>query len=312
MKRFSNLFAMSLIFIFIFSILAVSEEPPKQEKNKLSEEELWNIYYDLIAKIKPYEIPFDRAEHEKLVKPSMKIYEGDGVEAWSDHYAYIGNEKKLTVSIDIMSGEIISLYVTSVRKKVDESLEENKSEKLKFTEQKAIHYAKYYLILNTRIALQNYETVVSNRDGYWSVYFWRTLGSYRFYKDNIAVHFSEKYGLISYHNWLFSEECDTKAKISKKEAIELGKKNLESIMNSWYKTKSIKTKLEDATLMIINPFLLENDLCNKRHSLDEMRQTRLAWKVLYFEDPFFMGCYAISIYIDAITGKQMFWYQVAP
>ena len=305
MKRLFNLFAVSFILSFIFSICAFSEEPPKQEKKKLSEKELWNIYYDFIAKIKPYDIPINRQEHEKEIKPVIKHINKTHITTMMESYVSIGKPGRINVEIDEYTGEIRYYAVTPLNYYNDSN--KNEIDKAKMKKEEAIEKAKSFLFLAKEIKLKEYSVISVCCGDEWSIYFHRKLDGYEYKNDLITIVFSEKYGLLDYVNNLFSDECNVQKQIDKERAEELGLKYFLEINKKSLSPIEKKIVTFGPNLFIINPALLKSDNDASKAPMKELRKSRLVWLIGY------MGCStrnqprSITIYIDPITEELIYY-----
>jgi len=281
-----------LMFMLVASSLATETE----EKRKLTDEQLWSAYYDFITKVKPYSLPVEKAEHANKIKPTMRHYDCIDDFTMAETHTIIRNPKDIKVTIDSYSGEIRSFFLKRYSP-MTPIHGAGKNMKFDLTEAEVKKIAEKYLFLNKEIPLKEYSTSISNTYGDWFIIFSRKKDNYFYERDLISMDYSEKYGLINYHNALFSDECDTKAKIEKGAAIELSKKALLSVLRD--KRLDINDfDRSKISLLIVNPNYIKANHDVSELKMSELRKTRLAWKAFISSRQ-----YLAVIYIDALNGE---------
>ena len=195
-------------------------DKPVEARKQLSDDELFDIYYKFIAKIKPYGLPADRKEHEKAVNPVVRGWGGAAYRE-IEYYVDLGTED-IHVAADGNTGDIRSYTLGLVMEHGPPQVKEKYAPPkvpAKLAALKVEEIAKSYLFLNTVMELKEYKLTATYLDNLWYITFERQLGGVSFERDAISMFYSEKYGLLSYRNQLFSDECDVKAKKTKEDAL---------------------------------------------------------------------------------------------
>jgi len=308
--------SLNLIGIITISVLlaaaAFAEDPHREATlpagSKLSRDDLFDIYYDFIEKIKPYGLPADRKEHEKTVNPAVRGWGGGAVFTMVDYYVTLGTED-IRVTVNGDTGEIraysLDLVIEYGPIKVKDKYALPKLP-AKLTASKIKEIAKSYLYLNTEMALKEYKLTVTYGGNVWDMKFERQLAGVVFERDAIYMTYSEKYGLLSYRNRLFSDECDIRAKKTKEDALTVADKYCAEVKKK-LKIKPARAYDGDAKLLIINPALLRQEVDGRSVPLAQLRKTRLAWQLCYVGHSEWAARMrnVIVVYIDAITGEPL-------
>lgn len=294
-----------VIILVLLSCATGAEEPTgkaESPKKLLTDAELWDIYYGFIAAIKPYGIPVERVEHEKLIRPKMTHHQNFNSGTHSERVTSISSRgDQISVYIDTYTGEIRSLHLWETLFKL-----EGKTVKPRLSRREVTKIAEKYISLNKTIPLKEYSVTVRRENNHWWVDFARKLDGHKFMLDTILVEYSEEYGLLSYVNAVFSEECDTTVKVSKKIAAALADKYLASVKKKTIDIPMKRMEVED--LKIVNPAYMQALQDFKKVPFSELRKTRLAWPVTY-EDASEARMdlpVIIMIYVDALTGKLLY------
>jgi len=294
-----TLFAAIIMVIFSYSIdLFASEKIASTSQKKIPEEQLWDIYYDFLSKIKPYGIPLDRQKHEKEIGPTLTHIKKTHIRTMTESYALIYKPRRINVEIDEYTGEIRNYMLTPVN--YYENSDKNEKFTTKMKKEEAIEKAESYLYLNTVIKTEEFLINVGPSGDEWHIDFHRKQGNYEFMKDRIIIVFSEKYGLLYYQNNFFSDECDINLKIDETKANELTEKYFSDI-NGKSLLKKIFVKY--SRIVIVNPALLKLDYETNKLPMDEMRKSRLVWETGYSGSSNKNQPIAVAFYIDAINGE---------
>ena len=274
-------------------------DKPVEARKQLSDKELWDIYYEFIAEFKPHGIPVDREEHERLIKPKMarrKSYDS----FTNTECAVDVRGKEILVRIDVFTGEIRNFRLSAIKRNL-------RFEKAKpvISKEELTRIGKRWLSLNKITLLKEYNVHIYWRDNYWVVTFRRLLNGHIFMLDRVQIQYSAKYGIIEYRNTMFSDECDTEAKVSKEEAAAAADKFLPEVKKAEIKIPMRRKEVDP--LRIINPVYLK--LLPSIHTVafSELRKTRLAWPVVYREasQSDWHVPVVFVLFIDAITGELL-------
>jgi len=296
---------MALLVLVLLSCTSGTNEPTEKAgrpRKLLTDAELWDVYYRFIETMKPYGIPVDRAEHGKLIRPTMTHHKSFDPTLHLDRITSIDSTGDLIgVSIDSYTGEIRAFWLWKVLMNL-----EGKKVEPKLSRREVRAMTEKYLALNTTIPLKEYSVTVDRKESHWWVLFVRKLNGYKFMLDIIIVEYSEQYGLLSYLNQVFSDECDTEVKVSKKEAIALANKYLPSVKQ---KTLNIPMQIREVgDPKIVNPVYMRSRIARNKVPLSELRKTRLAWPITYEDAPEARVNMPVIlvIYVDAITGELLY------
>jgi len=281
---------------------AVEPQEPEQPRKKLTDEELWDVYYEFITMLKPHGIPVERDEHERVIAPEIMARDHNSIHVLVEYSVLIGNERDIIVYIDGYTGEIRAYRLRGVLRQ----LRNRDPVRPRLSRKEVEKKAKSYLFLNTQIEPDDYAVSTLFDDGAWLVTFKRRLGGYRFMKDSIFVEYSEEYGLVSYRNTMLSNKCDVNLKVSREQAIAKADSALENVKKE-RRIQRPMARQEVQGPLIVNPVLLRVRPNLGTVDMAELRKTRLAWCIWYHDAP--EGGRArgdpvvVGIYIDAITGE---------
>jgi len=295
LKRLTKVFL--YVSLVEFSLCFITNGLTAEDK-KLDENECWEIYYDFIAKTKPYGIPIDKQEHEKKIKPKIKFFRIVSYSNCIEYCAELGDEKNTFMLIDRCTGEVRNFMLTKIAYTYLAEFSQPIDKKPLLTYEKVKEIAKPYLSFVKSIKFDEYIVQGGFRHGFWTVSFQRALNGIPFGDDSLSVSYSEKYGVFVYTNTMISEECDTNPKITAEEAILLAKKHLPSVTKS---DKNTISEAPKAKLLIVRPSMLKGSL-PENISFKEIVKTLLVWRVIIFVN----DNNAMTIFIiDAIDGKLL-------
>jgi len=294
-----------LIFVAIAFATTIigseKEQADNQKKQKLSEQQAWDIYYKFIEDEKPYGIPVKIEDHIKGIKPSIRYFDDLSVFYMTAPTYEIGRGGFFTIDIDACTGELRGYQNNHAISLLDRSDEI----KPKYSEEKVKKIGLNFLKYNKNIQMKEYMLIVEFEKNYWSIFFRRKLNGFSFEDDAISIEYSEKYGLIFYSNSIFSDECDTEIKITEDQARSL----VHEYLKKYQLETGSKTKMElieEPETVIVNPAYIVTRPSIEDTPLSELRKTRLAWRIL-FMGPKSQGDFreAVQFYIDAIDGKLL-------
>ncbi|GAH86903.1 unnamed protein product, partial [marine sediment metagenome] len=68
----SQIIALLLFVVQLLSLVCPDCAFSAGAEKKLTDEELWDVYFQFIEEVKPYNIPVDREEHFKDIKPYIE------------------------------------------------------------------------------------------------------------------------------------------------------------------------------------------------------------------------------------------------
>lgn len=167
------------------------------------------------------------------------------------------------------------------------------------------------MFLNTETDLKEHKISISCVNGVWEIGFQRCLNGLPYQIDRILVGYSEKYGLVSYRNALFSDGCPVEGRISKDQAV--------AAAEGYIHDERKKLGVDDAVNMsppaasgpvIVNPGYLRLESPRLARSMHELREARLAWIVSYWVkgDVEVGDVYGIELYVDALTAELLLPY----
>jgi len=282
----------------------------KRPKSALTDEQLWDIYYETLAKLKPHGIPVDREEHKRKIKPEFLGWAAPNDSLMVGYCVVFGTED-ISLQIEANTGEVRLYSFESGPPRVRPN-QRPSGAKSKLTPAQVKEIAQKYLFLNTRIPLKEYEITVKYDLCFWYIKLQRTLGGHPFEYDAIHMFYSETRGLLMYKNCIFSGECDVDEKVTEEAAWTVADKYVEAIMKELEETgleavMGRGNKPDEHLLKIVNPVFAAKHIgrpwLDADITLEKARKTRLAWVFVYWSKS--GDRVLMYVYIDAINGKPL-------
>jgi hypothetical protein len=300
--------AFRMIILYVFAnislyalYMTLAQTDTIRQKSKITETELYNDFFDFIAKVKPYGFPLDREEFIKVAKPEIKQYDRLHDLTMTDGYTMITSQiasKILSVVFDTKTGDIKRFALLFLGEDDDTPI------KPKLTEEEALKKIRDFPLLKRDIDLSKHKVIISYKINRWSLLVVRTTKDLLYLEDRISIDYSEKYGFLSYYNRFFSDECDTEPKLKKEEAEKIAETSLLRIKKNGLIKQPEKV---DTRMQIVNQILLQETQSLKKSSLSELRKSRIAWIIVYAERAKDAEKVIVIIfYIDALSGEIIF------
>lgn len=282
---------------------------PQGEAKPLTDEQLWSVYYHTLAKLKPYGIPVDRREHERVVEPERMGWSKPNGHLMVRYSVTLGRLGHLTLGIDAHTGEVRQYHherLLHVGPPMVYPEYLPLDTKAKLTEKDVKETTESYLFLNTQMPLKEYEFTAKYQANIWRVRFRRTLGGHPFYLDAIYMYYSEKYGLLFYWNRLFSDECDVDKKLTEEDAFAAADKYVQTIVQDLGFNVPMRRD-QSWGLQIVNPtiFKVGGFPYIDTVPFKEVRKTRLAWVLDYWNAPNTRPRTLVRVFVDAINGELL-------
>ena len=288
----------------------------KRPPSALTDEQLWDIYYETLAKLKPHGIPADREEHKRKIKPEFRGWIISDDSHVAKYSVVLGTEKDIVFYVDADTGDVLSyerrdVFESGPPRVRPDQVPLGSKPKLKPAQVKEI--AKKYLFLNTRMPLKEYEITVEYEVNSWYIRLQRTLGGPPIrVRHDLHGLFGEVRDLSDIRTISFPANATLTRRSPRKmlglRQTSTSKPSWEELEQSGYEAVMGRgDKPDEHLLKIVNPAFaakhtgrpwLDADI-----TLDKARKTRLAWVFVYWSKSGHR--LLMYVYIDAINGRPL-------
>ena len=279
----------------------------------LTDEQVWDRYYAFIARVKPYGIPTDRAQHEEELKPEIVDRGKEDYYTRTQAAIKIRAEGFIEVTMDGYTGEIRQFCHDKLFKDDPSWLPWSRPPRIKpgLTEKEIRKIGEGYLDLVTGVELDENKMKVRYLDTFWYISAVRRFRGYEVVPQYVVIWYSGKYGLCRYQNTTSSIECDTDLRVSREEARALAEKYIKEVLATRGGLFPMDVEVQGPEIVSLGDLNTQGKI--ELPSVKELMKMRLVWSVDFSErkpegrqlDPTVDIPRGVTLYIDAITGKLL-------